>query len=214
MSQSPLAETRVLPLFPTYVWYATLADSACEPINKQILERLGAMQSKSDRSRQLLQTGQDMHLDPALSGLLPFIDGAARGALDFMKIRYSGFSITGCWANQSESGLGHKPHCHPNNFLSGVYYVAVPKGGDSITFHDPRPQPNVFMPPTTELTNDNAGTMTIGVKTGTLVVFPSWLHHSVEPNQANATRTSIAFNIMFDDFAQDISPPMWQGNLA
>ncbi len=214
LSQSPLAETRVLPLFPTYVWYATLADTVFAGLNQRIEQRLDAMRSPSDDSRQLLQTHQQLHRDEALAGLLPFIDGAARGALDFLKIRYQRFTITGCWANRSKMGLGHKAHCHPNNFLSGVYYVSAPKGGDSITFHDPRPQPNVFMPPTVELTNDNAGKVTIGVKTGTLVVFPSWLIHSVEPSQASSTRTSIAFNIMFESFAEQMSPPMWSGNLS
>jgi len=121
LSESPLAETRVLPLFPTYVWYATLADNVFPSLNESITRRLAAMQTASNARHQLLQTDQALHRDPAFAGLLPFIDGAARGALDFLKIRYSRFSITGCWANQSEAGLGHKPHCHPNKFLSGGY---------------------------------------------------------------------------------------------
>ena len=37
-------------------------------------------------------------------------------------------------------GAAHGLHSHPNNFLSGVYYVRVPSGGDTINFHDPRSQ--------------------------------------------------------------------------
>jgi Putative 2OG-Fe(II) oxygenase len=34
--------------------------------------------------------------------------------------------------------LGTKAHMHPNNCLSGVYYVQTQEGADSITFMDPR----------------------------------------------------------------------------
>ncbi|MEM9530946.1 MAG: 2OG-Fe(II) oxygenase family protein [Pseudomonadota bacterium] len=215
MAESQLAQARVLPLFPTFVWYAQLAEAEREPINAQLRHRLDQMTPDPgvNRAQQLLQTNQRLHEDPALAGLLPFIDGAVKGALDFLKVKYQRFRITGCWANLAGPGLSHKMHCHPNNFFSGVYYVDAGPGGDHITFHDPRPQPNVLMPPTRELTNDNAGKVTIGVKPGTLVLFPGWLNHSVDPNQSPGQRISVAFNIMFDDFAQTMSPPMWEGNL-
>jgi hypothetical protein len=34
--------------------------------------------------------------------------------------------ITGCWANVNPPGSYHPTHNHPNNFLSGVYYVDIP----------------------------------------------------------------------------------------
>ena len=33
--------------------------------------------------------------------------------------------ITGCWANINPPAAYHPTHNHPNNYLSGVYYVAV-----------------------------------------------------------------------------------------
>ncbi|MEM9303026.1 MAG: 2OG-Fe(II) oxygenase family protein [Pseudomonadota bacterium] len=210
-------EIRILPLFPTFVWYLDLAPEKVTAINAPISSRLDAMiAAKTDHVLgQRLQTDQNLHTDPALGGLLPQIAGATRSALDFLKIRYRQFDITGCWANVSWPGTPHKEHCHPNNYLSGVYYVEVPPGGDNITFHDPRVQPNLFMPPTREQNTENAGKMTIGVKAGTLVLFPSWLVHSVQPFQGSSStrRVSIAFNIMFSDFERDVSPPLWEGNL-
>jgi uncharacterized protein (TIGR02466 family) len=210
-----LEESRVLPLFPTFAWYVRLNRQTREPINQAIMARLEEMMAAKPtrQAGQLLQTDQRMHEDPAFAGLLPHIFSATQGALAFMKVRYQSFQITGCWANVAEAGLSHKEHCHPNNYLSGVYYVAAPEGGDAITFHDPRPQPNIFMPPTHELTNENAGKMNIGIKPGTLVLFPAWLNHSVPPNRSNDLRVSVAFNLMFNQFETDMSPPMWKGNL-
>ena len=48
---------------------------------------------------------------------------AAKGATDFLKIAEEGLEITSCWANINTKGGTTKPHTHPNNYLSGVYYV-------------------------------------------------------------------------------------------
>ncbi|MGH8628692.1 MAG: putative 2OG-Fe(II) oxygenase [Gammaproteobacteria bacterium] len=42
-------------------------------------------------------------------------------------------SATGCWANVNGIGASHGVHTHPNNFLSGVYYVQTQAGADTIT---------------------------------------------------------------------------------
>ena len=42
------------------------------------------------------------------------------------------FEITGCWATVLAKGAVHKVHSHPNNFLSGVYYVRTRPGADTI----------------------------------------------------------------------------------
>jgi hypothetical protein len=46
-------------------------------------------------------------------------------------------------------------HQHPNNFLSGVYYVRTHPGADTINFHDPRNQSGIIRPPVVELTAEN-----------------------------------------------------------
>ena len=50
------------------------------------------------------------------------------------------------------SGAGHGIHQHPNNFLSGVYYVRTPEDADTINFHDPRSQTSILRPPVVKLT--------------------------------------------------------------
>ena len=55
--------------------------------------------------------------------------------------------------------------------------------------------------------------MTLDVKTGTLIMFPSWLLHSVDENRSSEERVSVAFNIMFTPYVEDMSPPNWRGNL-
>jgi hypothetical protein len=103
----------------------------------------------------------------------------------------------------------HKLHQHPNNFLSGVYYVRTHPGADTINFHDPRNQSGIIRPPVIELTAENTDQVVVRVKDGTMLVFPSYLKHSVDASASEDERISISFNIMFSSFTENLSKPLW-----
>ena len=94
-------------------------------------------------------------------------------------------------------------------FLSGVYYVRTHPGTDTMNFHDPRNQAGVIRPPVVELTAENTDQVVVRVKNGTLLVFPSYLQHSVDANMSEEERISISFNIMFSSFTENLSKPLW-----
>ena len=106
-------------------------------------------------------------------------------------------------------GAAHRAHSHPNNYLSAVYYVRTWPGADTINFHDPRSQAGVIRPPVTELTGANTDQVVVRVKNGTLLVFPSYLHHSVDANASGEGRVSVSFNLMFSAFTAAMSKPLW-----
>ena len=214
--QAPTVDsTEIVPLFPTLVWKMQLSRDTYEPINEKIKAKLTALaRATPDLSPNgKLQTDQTLQQLPEFDELSDIINGAATGVLDFLKIIYESVEITGCWANISPPGDGHRPHTHPNNYLSGVYYVQTQAGADTISFDDPRPQTNIIAPATLEIPDDNAGQMHITSRDGLLILFPSWLQHQVPPNKSPHNRISIAFNIMFSQFGETMSQPKWQGNL-
>jgi uncharacterized protein (TIGR02466 family) len=90
-------------------------------------------------------------------------------------------------------------HSHPNSYLSAVYYVRTPPGADSINLHDPRVQTGIIRPPVTALTAQNTDMVAIQVQAGRLLVFPSWLQHSVSTSAAEGERVSVSFNVIFTD---------------
>jgi ectoine hydroxylase-related dioxygenase (phytanoyl-CoA dioxygenase family) len=49
----------------------------------------------------------------------------------------------------------------------------------------------------------------VRVAAGTLLLFPAWLAHSVEPNASAKTRVSVSFNLMFPRFAETLAQPLW-----
>ena len=134
---------------------------------------------------------------------------SARTILKFVKVDYEAVEVTGCWANVSAKGASHAIHTPPNNFLSGVYYVQTWPGADTVNCHDPRSQASVLRPAVTELTSQNTDQVVVKVRNGTLLMFPSYLPHSVSPSETNELRISVSFNIMFSLFTENLSGPMW-----
>lgn len=102
------------------------------------------------------------------------------------------------WANVSGPGALNKPHVHGGAFWSGVYYVQAPESDSGqLVLHDPRmPALRMYAP---LLRFKGAGPeqiARIAPKSGMVVMFPSWLMHSVEPWHGEGERVSIAFNVM------------------
>ena len=201
----------MLPLFPTLVWQVCVGASRRAAIAAAVLPRLetwcgGFGELGPGRS---WQSHPDLHEDAAFAELIACIDALAERVFTFLKIGHRECGITGCWANVNAHGAAHAVHAHPNNYLSGVYYLRVPEEADTICFHDPRVQAAVVRPPITELTGENTDQVVVRVEEGTLLAFPSWLHHSVNHNASAGLRISVSFNLMFTGFSEAVSPPMW-----
>jgi uncharacterized protein (TIGR02466 family) len=152
-----------------------------------------------------------LHRRDELRELVACVHRGVESILRFLRIGYDAFEITGSWATVLAQGAVHKAHSHPNNFLSGVYYVRTQPGADRINFHDPRPQAAVIRPPVVELTAQNTDQVVVRVRSGTLLFFPSWLEHSVDANPNPVERISISFNVMLSSFTERLSQPLWTG---
>lgn len=207
--------TEIVPLFATLVWKLQLSRESYEPINEKIKTKLLALARATPNLAPggKLQTDQTLHRLPEFRELTEIINFAATGVLDYLKVVYDSLELTGCWANISPPGDGHRPHTHPNNYLSGVYYVQTQEGADTISFDDPRPQTNVISPVTSEVTDENAGQIHVSTRDGLLILFPSWLQHQVPANRSQQARISVAFNIMFSRFGETMAQPKWEGNI-
>ena len=201
----------VTPMFPTLVWKLQLKADLREAMEARILAALEGIRRDLPRLApgQGWQSEQTLHEREELRDLVACVSHAAKGILRFLRIGCDGFEITGCWANVLAKGAAHKAHSHPNNFLSGVYYVRTHPGTDTLNFHDPRNQAGVIRPPVVELTAENTDQVVVRVKNGTLLVFPSYLQHSVDANMSEEERISISFNIMFSSFTDNLSKPLW-----
>jgi len=198
-------------MFPTLVWKIQLQAELHEAIDTSVINVLESLRAGLPRLDQGMgwQSAQTLHRREELRNLVACVDKAARSILRFLQIGYDEIEITACWANVLAKGASHRMHSHPNNFLSGVYYVRTYPGTDAINFHDPRSQTGVIRPPVTALTAENTDQVVVRVSNGTLLLFPSFLQHSVDINTSDAERISISFNIMFSSFTEHLAQPLW-----
>ncbi|HEX9770278.1 MAG TPA: 2OG-Fe(II) oxygenase family protein [Kiloniellales bacterium] len=215
MTQQPGQRFRnsdVLRMFPSFVWKAELSPEVCKLINDSVLRALGEIGAPfADlKPGESWQSDQGLHELDQFREVVDCINEAAESVLDYLKVGHAGFKITGCWANVNAPGAGHRAHSHPNNYLSGVYYVRTHPDANTVNFLDPRPQTGIIRPPVTELTAENTEQVVVKVVDGTLLMFPAWLQHSVDPNRSGRTRISLGFNIMFSAYAETMAQPLWE----
>jgi len=103
--------------------------------------------------------------------------------------------ITSMWSIINKEGSANARHIHSNNYISAAYYVIAPKDCGNIVFHDPRSEPVYFHPRISSPNKLNTNIVSITPKNGLLVLFPSYLHHSVDINRSGEERIVISFNI-------------------
>ncbi len=106
--------------------------------------------------------------------------------------------ISNLWAIINEQGAWNQKHHHSNSDLSAAYYVSAHQDCGDIVFYDPRPGP-VYKHPIAKSPNIlNASVNSIKPEEGMLVLFPSYLEHSVNPNLSDKKRIVISFNIKLE----------------
>ncbi len=103
--------------------------------------------------------------------------------------------ISNMWAIINIGGSTNTRHQHGNSTISGAYYVKAPKNCGDIIFYDPRPAPVFYYPTATSSNFLNAQVNGITPKEGALILFPSYVDHSVNENLSNNERIVISFNI-------------------
>ncbi len=103
--------------------------------------------------------------------------------------------IIAMWSIINKKGSFNIQHNHPNSYLSGSYYVKFSKNSGKINFFDPKEQKNIRYPHTKKYTELSAAVTSIEPEEGNLLLFPSYLYHSVDENKSDDERIVISFNI-------------------
>jgi uncharacterized protein (TIGR02466 family) len=104
------------------------------------------------------------------------------------------FSIDNYWINISNKGGYNAAHNHPQSLFSCVFYIKTPKDSGDIVFYKNYMEQFAINPYTK---NDNAynfETVKYPAIKKRVIVFPSYVLHSVEENKSDEDRISISFN--------------------
>ena len=186
--------------FPTPVW--TLQLDNYHSINEQMYKFIKITQSKDQKgiSKSNIKGwhSKDFNMqenEPKnfIKFILPAIEQVITD-MNWEKQKQS-VNINNMWAIINTGGAANLRHQHGNSTISGAYYVRAPKNSGDIIFYDPRPAPVYTYPKAHNPNLLNAQVNGISPKEGALVLFPSYLDHSVNENLSNEERIVISFNI-------------------
>lgn len=129
----------------------------------------------------------------------PFVDFiTSKGAEYLDKCGYDSSAIElhpQIFASSMKHGDSHTSHIHPNSLLSGVFYLTAPDGASPIVFSDIRHAKRMVSLPIKE---DNVITdhdIPIFPEEGLLVLWESWMPHSVPKNKSDSERVTLVFNL-------------------
>jgi uncharacterized protein (TIGR02466 family) len=102
--------------------------------------------------------------------------------------------LNGIWINENFTGSLNSKHLHPQSNFSGVYYIKVPENSGDIIFY--RDEILYDYLENYKIFNSSEFNISekIEIKEDDLILFPSFLNHSVEKNLNKDSRISVAFN--------------------
>jgi uncharacterized protein (TIGR02466 family) len=160
--------------------------------------------SKSSPGVQISNEGgwhsDNLHLDNLDTSLQPLFNEiqirAKQLQIDLGFKESLSHSISDAWININKHRDFNSSHKHVGCTFSGIYYVKVPKDSGILEFTNPITElPYVIGDWMIEEYNFfNSKSWKVIPEEGKLIMWPSWLMHSVKPNLSNDTRISIAFN--------------------
>ena len=106
--------------------------------------------------------------------------------------------IVAMWAIINKKNSFNVAHNHQNCYFGSAYYVKKPKNSGDITFFDPKQAKTHRFPKVEKYTEYSSETVTIKPEEGDLLIFPSYLYHSVGENLSEDDRVVISFNVDID----------------
>jgi uncharacterized protein (TIGR02466 family) len=116
-------------------------------------------------------------------------------ANEFLKQLYKNskpLKLVQSWVNYCHTNQYQNIHHHLPNCLSGVYYIKTNGKDGNLRIYPPS---IVMGLDATQATNLTHNSIEYGPEEGKLIMFPSWMQHSVVANFTNAVRISISFNL-------------------
>jgi len=186
-------------VFPTGIWHDYLQINNDDIIafckekhlfsNGRILSNVGGWQSNDfgpDEDFRIHELSKEIYAR-SLTILDQFKFETSNSDLRFLNM----------WVNINHKGCLNNIHIHHGSLLSGVYYLKCPKNCGDISFYRNFSESFILESSGEIMENNtfNHRKVNYTVKENKLLIFPSWLPHSVEPNESEEERMSISFNL-------------------
>lgn len=204
-------------IFPTPVWVEDNVGADRETL----IDFVKYVQQEDPEGRRISNNGgwqshdftDEVMQRNALSYLRSKILPIAYYCADEFGFREYTLRIINCWINVNKYGNSNDLHTHPGSVISGVYYLDVPDccSGRLQFLRDFNHQ---VMKESWGCGNNfsydsvlNEVITTFEPQNDSMILFPSWLSHSVSRSASEGERISISFNIqVFSNYYNEVYP--------
>ena len=201
---------KIIPLFhiPLYTSKIELTDTETQDLINQEYEDIRPQNGRMSKTKYVLN---EARFRPLLKKLNKHVDIYTR---DVLKVKHEiTLTLKNSWCMQHDPGHWAQKHYHQNCIISGVLYIKTFPTSGNIFFHNKLVQNNLFSPvlqiPFEEENIHNSETYWIHPEDGTLVMFPSFLEHSVNTNKSNDARYCLPFNYVIKGVLGAGTETMW-----
>lgn len=111
----------------------------------------------------------------------------------FYRRRQGTFGYSGSWSSRLRDCGFHTNHFHTKGWISSAYYISLPEVTEDV--HSKQGWIK-FGEPAFDTQKNGALRRSVQPKSGTLVLFPSYMWHGTNPFHAAHDRTTIAFDVV------------------
>ena len=188
----------IIPIFPTPLYInqipkELILDYTNLLNNEEILDKNIPTTSRS-KDTYLLNKPQ---YNPLSSYILQH---ATNFAENYLMYNYEDYKFSQSWISLKYPNESHNPHTHPHSLISGVlFYDQLDSESSPLKFHredDYSKSISINKSQSKNLNNFSFLSFDISPTPFKLILFPSYLAHSVPENTTNKVRKSLAFNIV------------------
>jgi uncharacterized protein (TIGR02466 family) len=185
--------------FPTTMWNTYIEDISNEELERFSLECMkksdGVVRSnKGGWQSGGIPQGENDEFDKLVKKINEAVDIASN------TVGLGKLALSNIWINVNGKGGYNATHTHPRAAISGVYYIKAKHGQGGFEFErSDGAEHHLQRIPENVQNTFNVFKWIHPSDTGKLILFPSWLRHSVEQNTIDEYRISISFNYCYAD---------------
>tara|TARA_Y100000361_G_scaffold25694_2_gene20618 strand:+ start:2449 stop:3051 length:603 start_codon:yes stop_codon:yes gene_type:complete len=161
-----------------------------EEINERVLGIVKKLNYSYDEAPHPLSTNTDIHKLPELNFYVDYLNKNLEEIKQKQNWVCDKISICSMWANNTTYGRSNSRHNHPMSWWSFIHYLT--EGTPTHFFDHHTENPWMYMGES----NPTTATFHPGVSlpVGSILFFPSWVPHQVDPNRDHISRYTIAGN--------------------
>jgi uncharacterized protein (TIGR02466 family) len=195
-------------LFPTVVQTTDIENAAA--LNEKLLEGVAALKEQIPNTKPddwACTVYTTLHSEIDLFSIDPFSELKSIALREVsrytdtmhMHAPLPNLRVLDAWINIYGKGDSQEMHIHQNSVFSGIYYIQAPEGCSAVMFRSTDAD-TMMDPPKTAVDEINSTDVMVPAVAGQMIIFRSYLRHSVLANMTETPRISLAFNIDIHDY--------------